>query len=62
MRVSSYLVIAVLVAALGGLALGALLIERQRLSDEDNQALGLRMQQQHALERFSDHTRSSPAK
>ena len=57
MRVSSYLVIAVLVAALGGLALGALLIERQRLSDEDNQALGLRMQQQHALERFSDHTR-----
>jgi len=57
MRVSSYLIIAVLVAALGGLALGALLIERQRLFDEDNLALSLRIEQQHALERFSDHSK-----
>lgn|GEM_PF-5741026 len=57
MRVSSYLIVALLVAALGGLALGALFIERQRLFDADNQALSLRVEQQHALERFSDHTR-----
>jgi len=57
MRVRSYLIIAVLVAALGGLALGALLIERQKSFDEDNQALSLRVEQQHALDRFFDHTR-----
>ena len=57
MRVSSYLIIAVLVAALGGLSLGALLIKRQKMFDEDNQALSLRVEQQHALDRFSDHTR-----
>jgi len=57
MRVSSYLIITVLVAAFGGLALGVLLIERQRSFDEDNQALALRVEQQHALERFADHTK-----
>lgn len=57
MRVSSYLVLAVLVTALGGMTLGALIFERQQQFDENYIEATKRMQQLHDAQRLIDQVK-----